>query len=136
MSNTAVSTAWQPTAHAATIEYRSTPQTRGTMSYYDHDYDQRPRRTHVSRQPMPSHDECDPPAGYAIDSNTRDYMEEHRNVRPLPVCFQCGVAGHIARFCNRQLNGRTPPLGQLALLPATITGREAFGAARRHLTGA
>ncbi|KAH7937576.1 hypothetical protein HPB49_013194 [Dermacentor silvarum] len=54
------------------------------MSYYDHDYDQRPRRTHVSRQPMPSHDECDPPAGYAIDSNTRDYMEEHRNVRPLP----------------------------------------------------
>ena len=36
---------------------------------------------------------------------TEERSQQHFFARPLPVCYSCGVEGHIARYCHR----RQPP---------------------------
>ncbi|KAH8029146.1 hypothetical protein HPB51_023686 [Rhipicephalus microplus] len=39
---------------------------------------------------------------YPMPSERSRYSEQQRAPRPSPVCYNCGVPGHIARFCDHR----------------------------------
>lgn len=39
---------------------------------------------------------------YPQPMSSADYFNPHSEVRPSPVCYCCGMPGHIARYCSRR----------------------------------
>lgn len=101
-SATPVST-WHPAVSAAAVEYSTTPESRMTTRY-PASHSGRPAQRPHSRLPMPRRDLREEAIHHAGANEAFDYIEEPPR-RSLPVCYSCGVTGHISRFCNRR---RTP----------------------------
>lgn len=74
MTNKAVSTAWPPTVHAATVEYRSTPLTRGSRSYRDPEF-----TTNVLATRIPTSGRC------LATMNVTHLLA----MRLTPTCLRC-----------------------------------------------
>ncbi|KAH6929167.1 hypothetical protein HPB50_023966 [Hyalomma asiaticum] len=55
---------------------------------------------------------------YSEPMSSAEYFNPHPEVRPLPVCYACGIPGHIARYCGRR---RAAGYGQSA--PSTQSSR-------------
>ncbi|KAH7983015.1 hypothetical protein HPB52_008811 [Rhipicephalus sanguineus] len=53
-------------------------------------------------------------------------FQEHNVYRQSPVCYRCGVAGHIARFCRRQREPTSQYDSPSAFPPAATGHNSAF----------
>ncbi|KAH6934813.1 hypothetical protein HPB50_001007 [Hyalomma asiaticum] len=106
----------QPSVNAASVDdYRyanqSEPANRFRLNNEQQRRDPYPTQRYRTPHPMAS--------GYRGYDNRDRYpmlvdgyegFEHHREIRPSPVCYSCGVPGHIARFCDRRRAFREEPV--------------------------
>ncbi|KAH7959251.1 hypothetical protein HPB49_009679 [Dermacentor silvarum] len=94
---------WQPMVSTAAVEYSAAPQSRMTTRSPTPRYDRRAQRT-PSRPPMYRHDSRHAPTEYTRENDSIRFIDEQPRFRPPPVCYSCGVPGHISGFCNQRMN--------------------------------
>lgn len=112
------------TRHARPTPYEPTPSpppSRSSMSIAavgNDDCNSRPPsppRSQRNNYPLPRYEDRfsypHQPANTYYDPNEdvpvppprqRNAFQEYNAYRQAPVCYRCGIAGHIARFCRRQ----------------------------------
>lgn len=90
------------------VEYNAAPQSRRTSRFLAPSYDRRAQRPPFSRRDIYRYDVRDEPTHYTREDDAR-FIKEQSRFRPLPVCYSCGVPGHISRFCNRRVAPRYGP---------------------------
>lgn len=99
------STPWQLTMSAATVEYSPAPQSRMTTRFPASRYDRRSQRM-PPRHPTSRYDAPDQYIRHTRANDDALFIDERPTFRPRPVCYSCGVPGHISRFCNRRVTPR------------------------------
>lgn len=88
-----------PSVNAAEAA-ESRPIHRSSTTYYQRSlYPQRFRTERPYRRPTNDYVER---RTYANEhANVPEHVEGQRRLRPAPVCYNCGVTGHISRYCDR-----------------------------------
>lgn len=71
--------------------------------------DPRSYSSRTSRRPPDNYIVPEPPSGYSSRPTMQEPADTPLFERPLPVCYRCGAAGHISRYCNRRASFRNPP---------------------------
>lgn len=98
--------AWQ-SVNATDVRYHTeVPRPMAPPSLRS-DYQPRPRFPRRYRRPATGYDTEPEGVAYSPYPDMPDYLDETRVQRPpSPVCYNCGVPGHIARFCERRQSSR------------------------------
>lgn len=101
---------WQPSVNVAdATEHRGRLQS-GFSKWTPSNFERRFRPPRLSRQSSPDYGVREDRRYNPTPRERTGYYEQQRVSRPFPVCYSCGVAGHIARFCNnRSSYQREPP---------------------------
>lgn len=102
---------WQPSVNVADVDecqgtLQSLEYSDRTPSYYERRF-RSPRFTQRTSAGYRPHEEryC-----YPMPSDRTGHSELPRVSRPPPVCYSCGVPGHISRYCNNPPTYQRDPL--------------------------